>query len=137
MRALVFALLIVGGCGFAAPCTLQSCSNDPEILGDAYLSWDPPVGGADVVWYDVVETRDILTCATVQSDVSSFRIDGSPCLAGNNGALLSVRACNANGCSALADPPVEFWSWLCIEGGREVRCFPDAPCRLPANRGCL
>lgn len=149
-RFLLCVLLVAGGCGFAVPCTNQVCSNDPEVLGDEGLAWEIAPDSPLVAWQEIVIQTALIACMSIESDVRYARIAGSPCVASNDTVVLSVRACNAAGCSTPSEG-VEFMPYICIQGGechesdipansycdnREVRCYADAPCRLPAERGC-
>ena len=84
----------------AALCILAACSNDPAVLGDERLAWDPSERATSYEVCDVAETACVTTSAP------ELLIDGTS-LAERMG-LLRVRACNEIGCSPWSAEAVEF-----------------------------
>ena len=107
-------------------CVLDACSDDPAgVLGNERVCWD---AAERAEYYEIA--ADGVYCLMVLEPTTCA--DLTPDCRGD---CVEVRACNDAGCSAWSNP-VEVLPYLCIEGDREVPCFPGAPCRLPPTRGC-
>jgi len=132
--ALVSSLAVTDTCAW---CQFEDCSNDWTILGDEAFCFDNP-GDDDIVYYQIWEARTARFCAIsfeVQQPTICVQMAGSECIAHNDTAVVTVRACDALQCGPFSEP-VEYLPWVCIEGSTEVPCYEGAWCRLPEERGC-
>ncbi len=75
----------------ALACAEHACSNDPRVLGDERLAWDPAERATSYEVCDLAETACVTTSAP------ELLVDGTS-LAERMG-VLRVRACNEVGCS--------------------------------------
>ncbi len=131
---------LVAFVGIAACCAGGGCApvpNDPCLMGDERVCWDP-VPDEDVAHYEVrnqwgaaIVVGATETCLTVAA-TSLVVIPRERMLDADLDARVAVRACDAGGlCSRRPSNVVRLQSWACLRApGCEEPCYAGAPRRF-------